>query len=69
MAGPNLWLKEELGLAIRGAWGAIVSCPWSSLASTNSPVAWRDSLPHWQGFRVRTEQGMGCVGSPAPASH
>ena len=39
------------------------------LASRNSPVAGRDPLPYWQGFRVRTEQGMGCVRAPDPASH
>ena len=22
---------------------------------------WTGHLPYWQGFRVRTEQGMGCV--------
>ena len=22
---------------------------------------WAGHLPYWQGFRVRTEQGMGCV--------
>ena len=31
------------------------------LVTRNSPVARRDTLPFWQGFRVRTEQGMGCV--------
>ena len=25
-------------------------------------MAGRDTLPHWQDFRVRTEQGIGCVG-------
>ena len=27
----------------------------------NSPVAGLDTLPYGQGFRVRMEQGMGCV--------
>ena len=35
--------------------------PWVILVPRNSPVAGRDTLPFWQGFRVRTEQGMGCV--------
>ena len=61
MAGPNLWLKGELGPAIKGAWEATVGWPWSLLVPRNLPVAGRDTLPYWQGFRVRTEQGMGCV--------
>ena len=31
------------------------------LVYRNSPVAGRYGPPYWQGFRVRTEQGMGCV--------
>ena len=54
MAGPYLWPREELRLAIKGAWGAIVGWPWSLLVPRDSPVAGRDTLPHWQGFRVRT---------------
>ena len=61
MVGPNLWLKEELGPAIKGAWGVTVGSPWSPLVPRNSPVTGRNILPYWQGFRVRTEQGMGCV--------
>ena len=61
MAGPYYSLKEELGPAIRGAWGATVGWPWSLLVPRNSPLAGQDTLPYWQGFRVRTEQGMGCV--------
>ena len=54
MAGPHLWLRGELGPAVKGAVGATVG--WLT-----SPVAGCDTLPYWQGFRVRTEQGMGCV--------
>ena len=61
MAGPYLWLRVELGPAVKGAYGAIVSWPWSPLVPKNSRVAGRDTLPNRQGFRVRTEQGMGCV--------
>ena len=61
MAGPYLWLREELGPAVKGAWGATVDWPWSTLVPRNSPVAGRDTLSYWQGFRVRTEQAMGCV--------
>ena len=61
MAGPYLRLREELGPAVEGAWGATVSWPWRAFVPSNSPVARRDTLPYWQGFRVRTEQGMGCV--------
>ena len=61
MAEPYLWLKEELGPAVKGAWGATVGRPWCPLVSRNSPVAERDTLPYGQGFRVQTGQGMGCV--------
>ena len=61
MAGLYLWLREELQPAVKGAWGATVSWPWSHLDPRNSPVVGRVTLPYWQGFRVRTGQGMGCV--------
>ena len=61
MAGPYLSLKEKLGPAVEGAWRAIVGSPWSSSVPRNSLVAGRNILPYLQGFRVRTEQGMGCV--------
>ena len=31
------------------------------LVSGKPPVVGRNTFPYWQGFRVRTEQGMGCV--------
>ena len=37
MAEPYLWLREELGPAVEGAWGATVGWPWSS------PVAGQDT--------------------------
>ena len=61
MAGPCLWLRWELGPAVKGAGGATVGWPWSLLVPKNSPVAGQDIPPYRQGFRVRTEQGMGCV--------
>ena len=61
MAGPYLSLRGELGPAVKGAWGATVGSHWSHLVPRNSPVAGRYAPPYWQGFRVRTEQGMGCV--------
>ena len=61
MAGPYLRLREELGPAIKGAWGATVVWPWSSLGSQKLACGWAGHPPYWQGFRVRTEQGMGCV--------
>ena len=61
MAGPYLWLREELGPVVKGAWVTTVGWPWSTLVHRNSLVAGRNTLPYWQGFRVRTEQGMGCV--------
>ena len=42
MAGPYLWLRVELGPAIKGAWGATVGWPWSILVPRNSPVAGRN---------------------------
>ena len=59
MAGPYLWLREELGPAVKGAWEATVGWPWDHLVEL--PCGWAGDLSHWQGFRVRTEQGMGCV--------
>ena len=61
MAGPYLWLRVELGPAVKGAWEATVGWPWSHLVSRNTPVAGRETLPYQQGLRVRIEQGMGCV--------
>ena len=31
------------------------------LGSQELLCGWAGHLPYWQGFRVRTEQGMGCV--------
>ena len=59
--GPISDSKGELGPAVKGAWGAIVGRLWIPLAPRNSPVVGRNTLPYWQGFRVRTGQGMGCV--------
>ena len=61
MGGPYLSLREELGPAVKGAAEATVGWLWSILAPRYWPVAGRDTLPYWQRFRVRTEQGMGCV--------
>ena len=61
MAGPYLWLREELGPAVKGAWGATVGWLWNPLVTRNSLLAGRNNPPYRQGFRVRTEQGMGCV--------
>ena len=47
MAGPYLLLRDELGPAVKGAEGAT--------------VGWAGHPPYWQGLRVRTEQGMGCI--------
>ena len=69
MAGPYLWLRQELRPAVKGAYGATVGWPSSHLVPRNSPVARRNTPPYWQGFRVRTEQGMGCVLAPAPTTH
>ena len=45
MAGPFLWLEEELGPAVKGAWGAIVDQLRGPLVPRNSPVAGRDTSP------------------------
>ena len=69
MAGSYLWLRRELGPAVKGAWGATVCWPWGPLSSGKLSCDWAGHLPYWQGFRVGTEQGMGCVLAPAPTSH
>ena len=61
MAGPYLELRGEYGPVVKGAWRTTAGWPRSTLLPRNSPVAGRDTPPYWQGFRVRTEQGMGCV--------
>ena len=61
MAGPYLWLREELGPAVEGALGAIVSWLWSPLGSQELACGWAGHPPYLQGFSVRTEQGMGCA--------
>ena len=61
MAGPYLWLRGELEPVVKGAWEATAGWFCSPLVPRNSPVAGRDTLPHRQGCRVQTEQGMGCV--------
>ena len=43
MAGPYLWLREELGPAVEGVRGATVGWSRRSLVSRNSPVAGRDT--------------------------
>ena len=45
MAGPYLWLRKELAAAVKGAWGATVGWPRSTLVPRNSPVAGRDTPP------------------------
>ena len=61
MAGLYLRLREQLGPAIMGAWEAYVGWSWSTLVPRDWPVAWWDTRPFGQGFRVQTEQSMGCV--------
>ena len=45
MAGPYLWLRDELGPVVEEAWGATVGWPWSLLIPRNWPVAGRDTPP------------------------
>ena len=45
MAGPYLWLRVELGPAVKGAEGATVGWPWSPLVPRNSLVAGRETSP------------------------
>ena len=45
MAGPYLWLSEELGPAVKGAWGATVRWSLSHLVPRKSPVAGQDISP------------------------
>ena len=57
MAGLYLWHRVKLGHAVKGAWGSTLVL----LGSQELACGWAGHLPYWQGFRVRTEQGMGCV--------
>ena len=43
MAGPYVWLREELGPVVKGAWGVTVSWPWSLVAGRNTPPIGRVS--------------------------
>ena len=45
MAEPYLWLRVELGPAVKGAEGATVGRHWSYLVPRKSPVAGRDTPP------------------------
>ena len=45
MAGPYLWLRGGLGIAVRAAQEATVGWPWSPLVPRNSPVDGRDTSP------------------------
>ena len=45
MAEPYLRFREEFGPAVKGALGANVGWPWSTLVLRNSPVAGRDTPP------------------------
>ena len=61
MGGPYLWLRAEFGSAIEGGlrghcWLALECLGFQELA-----CGWAGHPPYRQGFRVRTEQGMGCV--------
>ena len=45
MAGPYLWLRGELGPAVKGALGATAGLLWSFLVPRNSPGNGRDTSP------------------------
>ena len=61
MAGPYFWLRGELGPANKGRIGSHCRLALVPLGSEELACGWAGRLPYWQGFRVRTEQGMGCV--------
>ena len=61
MAGPYLSLRVELGFAIKGSMGGHCRLALEPLGSQELACGWARHPPYWQGFRVRTEQGMGCV--------
>ena len=61
MAGPYLWLREELQPAVRGGIGCHCRLALELLGFQEIACGLAGHLFHWQGFRVRTEQGMGCV--------
>ena len=45
MAEPYLWLRGEVEPAVKGACGATVGWPWSTLVPRNSSVASREISP------------------------
>ena len=61
MAGPYLWLRGELGPAVEGPWGGHCRLALEHLGTQKLACGWAGHPPYWQGFRVQTEQGMGCV--------
>ena len=61
MAGPYLWLRDKWGPVVAGSIGSDCRLALESLGSKELGCGWAGPLLYWQGFRVRTEQGMGCV--------
>ena len=72
---PPLFTREASSCSSQGRrqgepWGAsprpsaptyLPTLALEPLGSHELACGWAGHLPHWQGFRVRTEQGMGCV--------
>ena len=50
-----------VGTRDQGRMGSNCRLALGFLGSQELACGWARHLPHWQGFRVRTEQGMGCV--------
>ena len=61
MAGPSLWLRKEVGPAVKGTIGSHCWLALQPLGSQELACGWALHPPLWQGIRVRTEQGMVCV--------
>ena len=51
MAGPYLWLRWELGPAVKGAWTATVGWPWSTLVYPETRLWLGATLPLLAGFQ------------------
>ena len=51
MAGPYLWLRVELGPAVKGAQGATVGWPWNPFVIQELVSGWAGHPPLLAGFQ------------------
>ena len=53
--------QSGVGTCSEGSIGGDCRLALEPLGSQELACGWAGQPPYWQGFRVRTEQGMGCV--------